>query len=454
MDTGAHILAVDDTPAGIEVLETILLPHGYEVTSASSGPEALRCVERSRPDLILLDIVMPGMDGYEVCQRLRASESSRFIPVIMMTASDEQDKVKAIEAGADDFVQKPINRAELVARVRSLLRIKQYHETIESQAAQLAEWNAKLEARVRDQVEELERLRRLRRFLSPRLANVLVSLESESLLSTHRSLIAVVCTQLPGFTAFTERVAPEEVLEVLGEYHAALGSVIVSFEATVGGLEEDRLIIFLNDPLPCEDPAADAVRLALASRERVAPLLVGWRRRGYELGFGMGIDLGYATLGSLGLDDRTEYAAVGTVVRGAWGLCLHAHDGQILLTQRAHAALEGQFVVSSVGEVGLEGFARPIIALRVDDAIPDADATIASKSAPLSARELEVVGLVAQGRTNRQIAEQLVLSERTVEAHLAHICAKLDVRSRVQAATWAIDRGIVGTRSGSQAPHE
>lgn len=448
MGTQARILAVDDSVAGIEVLETILIPHGYEIVGASSGAEALSQADEAHPDLILLDIVMPGMDGYEVCQRLRASRSTSFVPIIMMTASSEQDKVKAIEAGADDFIQKPINRAELVARVQSLLRIKQYHDTIEAQAAQLAEWNVSLEGRVREQVEELERLRRLRRFLSPRLAEVLVSLDSETLLDTHRSLIAVVCSQLPGFTALGESVAPEEVLEVLGTYHAAVGEVIASFEATVGGLEEDRLTIFFNDPVPAEDPTQQAVRLALGMRERVGSLLAAWRKTGYELGFGVGIDLGYATLGSLGLHDRTEYGAVGTVVRTASGLCLRAKSGQILLTQRAHATLHDQFAVSPVGEVTLEGFARPIVALNVDHAISQEQDRETREAASLSQREREVVSLVAQGCTNRQIAEQLVLSERTVEAHLAHICAKLDVRSRVQVAAWAIDHGVIVGRAG------
>jgi class 3 adenylate cyclase/DNA-binding CsgD family transcriptional regulator len=367
----------------------------------------------------------------------------------MMTASSEQDKVKAIEAGADDFIQKPINRAELVARVHSLLRIKQYHDTIEAQAAQLAEWNASLEARVREQVEELERLQRLRRFLSPRLAEVLISLDSETLLDTHRSLIAVVCSQVPGFTTLGESVAPEEVLEVLGAYHTALGEVIASFEATVGGLEEDRLTILFNDPLPTEEPAQQAARLALAMRERVKPLLAAWSRRGYELGFGVGLDLGYATLGSLGLRDRTEYGAVGPVVRTASGLCLRAQSGQILVTQRAHAALQDQFAVSPVGEVTLEGFARPIVALNVHHAISQEQDDEARDVPSLSRREQEVVSLVVQGHTNRQIAEQLVLSQRTVEAHLAHICAKLDVRSRVQVATWAIEHGVMLGRTGA-----
>jgi DNA-binding NarL/FixJ family response regulator len=360
----------------------------------------------------------------------------------MMTASSELDKVRAIEAGADDFIQKPINGPELVARVRSLLRIKKYHDTIETQAAEIAEWNGVLEARVREQVEELERLRRLRRFLSPRLAEVLVSLDSEALLNTHRSLIAVVCSQLPGFTPFAESVAPEEVLEVLRAYHDAAGEVVASFQATVAGLEEDRVTILFNDPLPVDEPAQQAVGLALAMRERTEPLLIAWGKRGYGLGFGVGIDLGYATLGSIGMHDRTEYGAVGTVVRTAAGLCLRAQNGQILVTQRAQAALCDEFDITPIGEMTLEGFARPVVALKVDRAIsevPDRRPTEA-----LSRREREVAKLVSLGRTNRQIAENLVLSERTVEAHVAHICAKLDMRSRVQVAAWAIDHGLTG----------
>src|SRR5712691_8903153 len=160
-----RILVVDDTPRNIRVLEASLTPRGYAVSGATSGAEALLQIAANPPDLVLLDVVMPELDGYTVCQRLRMDPATRLLPVVMVTASGDQERVRALEARADDFVQKPFNQAELLARVASLLRIKTYHDTIQQQAAELAEWNRTLERRVQEQVAELERLGRLRRFL-------------------------------------------------------------------------------------------------------------------------------------------------------------------------------------------------------------------------------------------------------------------------------------------------
>jgi adenylate cyclase len=296
------------------VLEAALTPRGYAVIGAASGAEALGTIAEQAPDLVLLDVVMPGMDGYEVCRRLRANPATQFLPVIMVTASGDQEKVNALEAGADDFVQKPFNQAELLARVASLLRIKTYHDTVQRQAAELAEWNRMLESRVREQVAELERLGRLRRFLAPQVAELLVSAEGDALLDSHRRQIAVVCCHLPGFSELADATAPEEVLAVLRAYHEAMGSVIFGFEGTVGPLVEDRLTVLFNDPLPVDDPPGEAVRLALAMRERMSELLAAWRRASYAVDFGVGIDLGYATLGTIGFEGKTEYGAIGTVV--------------------------------------------------------------------------------------------------------------------------------------------
>jgi len=202
------VLAVDDLPTNIRLLDAVLTPRGYRIISAGSGPEALQRVKDQRPDLILLDIVMPGMDGYEVCRRLREDPATAFLPVVMITASGDQEKLRAIEAGADDFVTKPFDQAELLARVRSLVRINRYHDTIERQAAELAEWSRTLEQRVQQQVEELERMGRLRRFLSPQLADLVVSSGDESFLDSHRREITVVYCDLRGFTAFAETSEP------------------------------------------------------------------------------------------------------------------------------------------------------------------------------------------------------------------------------------------------------
>ena len=208
MPENETVLVVDDLPQNVRLLEAILAPRGYRVASANSGSEALEHVAAEPVDLVLLDILMPEMDGYEVCRALRAEPATSFLPVVMITASGEQEKLAAIEAGADDFIAKPFDQAELLARVRSLLRIKHYHDTIEAQAAELAAWNRELEQRVSDQVDALERMGRLRRFLSPQLAELVVSSGDDSFLESHRREITVVFCDLRGFTASPRPSSP------------------------------------------------------------------------------------------------------------------------------------------------------------------------------------------------------------------------------------------------------
>ncbi|HSD78371.1 MAG TPA: response regulator [Solirubrobacteraceae bacterium] len=365
MSERATILVVDDLEQNVRLLDAVLAPRGYEVLAATSGAEALARLADSAVDLVLLDIVMPEMDGFEVCRRLRAGEATRFLPVVMITASGEHEKVRAIEAGADDFIAKPFDQAELLARVSSLVRIKRYHDTIEAQSAQLAEWNRELERRVNEQVGQLERLGRLRRFLPPQIAELVVSSGDESLLESHRREITVVFCDLRGFTAFAETVEPEDVMAVLAEYHAALGDLIHRFEGTLERFMGDGLMVFFNDPLPCDDAPARAVRMAVAMRSRVGQLAEGWRRRGYDLDFGVGIAQGHATLGRIGFEGRLDYAAIGSVTNLAARLCGEAAPGQILISQRVHAATEALVVAEAVGELALRGFARPARAYNV-----------------------------------------------------------------------------------------
>ena len=359
------VLAVDDLPANVRLLDAVLSPRGYRVLGAGSGPEALALAAERRPDLVLLDIVMPEMDGYEVCRRLRQDPATAFLPVVMITASGDQERLLAIEAGADDFVAKPFDQAELLARVRSLLRIKRYHDTIEGQAAELAEWNRTLERRVQEQVEQLERMGRLRRFLSPQLADLVVSSGDESFLDSHRRDITVVFCDLRAFTAFAETAEPEEVMGVLDDYFQALGDLVTRFEGTLERFTGDGLMVFFNDPLPCEDAPLRAVRMAVAMRNRIQGLAQGWTRHGYDLSLGVGVAQGYATLGRVGFEGRSDYTAIGNCTNLAARLCAEARPWQILLSPRVHAAVE-EFVTSEpVGELTLRGFSRPVTTFNV-----------------------------------------------------------------------------------------
>jgi class 3 adenylate cyclase len=359
VNSPARILIVDDTAMNLKLLEGILTGHGYAVSTAPSGPVALERVRDEHPDLVLLDVVMPEMSGYEVCRRLRSEEATRLLPVIMVTALDPvQERVKGIDAGADDFLTKPINQPELVARVRSLLRIKALHD-------ELGVLNRTLEQRVRDQVTQLERLGRLRRFFSPQLAELILAGDADDPLKSHRREITVVFIDLRGFTAFAETAEPEEVMTVLREYHAEMGKLILAAEGTLERFTGDGMMIFFNDPVPVPDPAARAVRMATSMRDRVASLTDAWRKRGFDLDFGVGIAQGYATIGAIGFEGRWDYGAIGTVTNLASRLCGEAKPGQILVSQRVAGGVEGVAGVEPVGELTLKGFQRPVKAFNV-----------------------------------------------------------------------------------------
>jgi len=359
------VLVVDDLPQNVRLLDAVLTPRGYRVVGASSGAEALATLDVDPGvDLVLLDIEMPGIDGYEVCRRIRANPRTAFLPVVMITASGDQQRIVALEAGADDFVAKPFNSAELLARVRSLVRIKRFHDTVERQAAELEAWNRELERRVDEQVTELERMGRLRRFLSPQVAELVRSGDESALLSHRREVVVLFC-DLRGFTAFAESSEPEEVMGVLGSYHEALGRLIHHHEGTLERFTGDGLMVFFNDPVPCDDPVERAVRLGLDMRERVRELETGWSRYGHDLGFSVGLARGYATLGRVGYAGRFDYAAIGTVTNLAARLCAEAGPWQVLTHERVVAGLGDTVDAGLVGTLELKGLSRPVRAFEV-----------------------------------------------------------------------------------------
>ncbi len=361
MRTPPLILIVDDNAANLEILQARLAAHNYEIITATDGEAGLAMAREKRPDLILLDIMMPKMDGIEVCRHIRSDPSLPFIPIIMVTAkAGSKDIVAGLEAGGDEYLTKPVDHAALVARVKSMLRIKELHDTVREQAALLAGWNRSLEQRVAEQLTQLERVGRLRRFLSPQLAELVVSSKDEGFLETHRRDITVLFCDLRGFTAFSETGEPEEVMGVLREYHEAMGSLIFQYEGTLERFTGDGLMVFFNDPMPCPDPEARAVKMAVAMREYVRELSGKWRKRGHRLDFGVGIAQGYATLGKIGFEGRFDYAAIGTVTNLASRLCDKAQGGQVLISQRVYGAVEELVDVEPIGELALKGLHRPV----------------------------------------------------------------------------------------------
>lgn len=366
MTSAQSILIVDDNPMNVDIFRTRLATHGYQILTATDGEEALQVARQRQPDLILLDIMMPKVDGLEVCRRLRSDPELPFIPIIIVTSKgDTKDIVAGLDAGADEYLTKPVDQGALVARVKSMLRIKVLHDKVQEQAAQLGEWNRTLEQRVAEQVAELERVTRLKRFLPPQLADLIVSSGDEILLESHRREITAVFCDLRGFTAFAETAEPEEVMGILRQYHSALGELVFRFEGTLEHFAGDGMMVFFNDPLPVSDPAVRAVRMAVTMRERIGELIQHWRRRGHQLEFGVGIAMGYATLGKIGFEGRLDYGAIGTVTNLASRLCDEARPGQILVSQRVYAEVEAIAELEPVGELLLKGLARPVTAFNV-----------------------------------------------------------------------------------------
>ena len=366
--TEPTLLVVDDNEDNRYTLTRRLSREGFSnIATATNGREALELLRAKPIDLVLLDIMMPDMNGYEVLEHLKAEPQLQHIPVIMISAVDEIESViRCVELGAEDYLSKPFNPTLLRARVGATLERKKLHDQVRAQAADLAAWNQTLEQRVADQLTEIERMGRLKRFLSPQIADLVVSSgDGERILESHRRAVTVVFCDLRGFTAFAETAEPEEVMAVLRAYHDVLGPLIYKHEGTLERFAGDGLNVLFNDPLPCSDPSVRAVRMAIEMRDAVANLAVEWRKLGHDLGFGIGIAHGYATLGRIGFEGRYDYSAIGTVVNLAARLCAEARGGQILVDGKVQMAVETLTAIEPLGELVLKGMQRPVSAFNI-----------------------------------------------------------------------------------------
>ncbi len=361
-----EILIVEDEEAIRDLMALRLEDSGYVVHMACDGVEGLERTYALHPDLILTDVTMPRMDGMAFVEKLRNDPALPFIPIIMITALAETTQVvSGLDVGADEYIPKPVAFEALLARVKSMLRIKELHDTVQAQAGELAELNRGLEQKVHAQLAELQQLGRLRRFLAPQVAEAIIRTGGENLLESHRQEVSVVFCDLRGYTAFTEAAPPETVMEVLGRFHECMGDLVHRYEGTLERFTGDGMMVFFNDPQPMPDHALQAVRMGIAMQERLAELSLDWKRRGYDLDMGVGIAKGKATLGMIGFEGRRDYSAIGTVTNLAARLCNIALGGEVLVSEGVHAEIATAFHTEALEARALKGFADPVPIYRV-----------------------------------------------------------------------------------------
>jgi class 3 adenylate cyclase len=353
-----RILIVDDEPFNLDLLEQELMEYDYVIERAADGVEALEKTSAFKPDVILLDFMMPRMNGLEVVTHLRQNEAHKSIPVILLTAkATQEDKVAGLDAGADDYVTKPFDAVELLARVRAMMRLKEMHDRLE-------DWNRSLSETVRKQVADLERMARLKRYLSPQIAETILEDDSD-LFKTHRREITILFLDLRGFTAFSDSAEPEEVMELLRHYHGEMGHVIFKYEGTLERFMGDGIVVIFNDPIPCAEHTHKAARMALEMRDRMKDLRAAWRKKGYDLDLGVGFSAGYATLGTMGFEGRMDYGSVGNLPNLASRLCSEARGGQILTDQKTMSRIEDAFEAEKIEALNLKGIHRPVAAFNI-----------------------------------------------------------------------------------------
>jgi adenylate cyclase len=347
------VLVVDDDPLNRQLLSMSIGHLGHEVIEAANGLEAIDALGEHDVDVVLTDIEMPAMDGYALLQHRHEDDRLRAIPFIVISGVDEMASViRCIGLGAEDYLPKPFDPVLLHARLGASLDRKRMTD-------ELHQLNEHLADRVDEKVAEVERLNSLRRFVSPQLAEALAA-GGEEILASHRREITAFFCDLRGFTAFSETAEPEEVMDVLNEFHHAVGPMIFEHDGTIAQFTGDGMLVFFNDPVTLEDPAWNAVRLAVAMRDRTADLTAEWKRRGHDLQLGIGIAVGYATCGEIGFDRRTEYTAIGTVVNLSARVCAIAAGGQILVTNKVLAAVEERVESIPMGDVEFKGLSRPV----------------------------------------------------------------------------------------------
>lgn len=358
---GHSILVVDDLEDNVAILAAHLQAKGYRTLTAYDGADALRLAINEQPDLILLDVEMPGLSGLDVCSQLKQRPATSMIPIILVTAhSETADIVRGLELGADDYLVKPYNYVEMLARVRSMLRIRDTQQALFAANRELDELNRDLERKVQEQVRELERVNRLRRFFSPQIVKTIISENAEHRLQEHRGEVTVVFLDLRKFTSFAAGQTPQRVIRTIREMHQVVGPIIFDYHGTLERFAGDGLMVFLGDPEPMPDHPLQSVRMGIEIRRQCDILSQRWLAEGIDLRMGIGISTGEAALGTIGFEGRLDYAAIGTVTNLAARLCSLAAGGEILISASTQAKLDGQIPTRPRGLIELKGFPDPV----------------------------------------------------------------------------------------------
>lgn len=356
------VLVVDDSRTLRRLLIRELNGMGItQITEAGDGNEALTKIRADQFDLVLLDMEMPDLDGLEVLKAVKADPDLSYLPVIMVSSVDQFEKtVECVQLGAEDYLPKPFNPILLRARVFSSFEKKRLRDLDREHIVQVQELNLTLENRVREQLSEIDRLGVMKRFFSPQIVKSMLDRGGDEMLKTHRREVVVVFLDMRGFTSFTDKAEPEEVMQVLTEFHGAMGPLIVLEGGTLERFAGDGIMIYFNDPIPMETPLINAVRMALGMQRDFVALRLAWRKRGFDLDLGIGIALGYATLGSIGFDGRWDYACIGSVTNHSARLCGGAKGGQILTNQKTFTRLDGIAQAEPLGSMDFKGVVDPV----------------------------------------------------------------------------------------------
>jgi adenylate cyclase len=340
-----YVLIVDDDPELAFAIRDILADNGFDAKTAGSAQEALQTLKIKIPSLIISDIRMYGMSGLEFCQKVRALYPEMIIPIILMTGSEiDGERIICLEAGANQFLNKPLRMLELLAQAKSFVHMRILHDDVSTRVTQ-----------------QLGQLNQLKNFFSPQVAELVSTTPENQFGKTHRKDVTVLFIDLRGFTSFTEKSDPEQVLYVLNEYYAAVGNHALDYQGTVGRFLGDGMMVYFNDPIDVVDHPRVAMHMAVTLRESLAKLQVKWELANFVLDFGMGIATGVETLGMIGFDKVWDYSVIGQATNMASRLCAEAKGGQILLSETFFKSfLTEEFEADVIGTVSLKGIHSPV----------------------------------------------------------------------------------------------